>query len=196
MHAVLTDKQEKLHTNRQSSSSHVAYLQVYNTMVDKRQERNIITYSSLIAAADRAGQWQQGLTIWHHMSGDRCHPNLPAYNSAVSCSAQGTLLQSCVAPADGCLMGGLCMLADAKSLPVGWCTVCTTADCLSVSETHQACDAGQVNAIFACRLQSFALAGSSALSATLCNQDRCTHCVLLHANITADYNFQHSFACN
>ena len=54
------------------------HVQVYNTMVVKRQERNIITYSSLIAAADRAGQWEQGLDIWQHMAGDKCHPNLPA----------------------------------------------------------------------------------------------------------------------
>jgi len=64
-------------------------------MVAKRQERNIITYSSLIAAADRTGRWEEGLTIWGHMSGDRCHPNLPAYNSAISCCAQGLL--SCCA---------------------------------------------------------------------------------------------------
>ncbi len=66
-------------------------MQVYNNMVAKRQERNIITYSSLIAAADRTGRWEEGLTIWAHMSGDRCHPNLPAYNSAISCCAQGPL---------------------------------------------------------------------------------------------------------
>ena len=60
-------------------------------MVAKRQERNIITYSSLIAAADRTRRWEEGLTIWAHMSGDRCHPNLPAYNSAISCCAQGLL---------------------------------------------------------------------------------------------------------
>ena len=60
-------------------------------MVAKKQERNIITYSSLIAAADRAGRWEEGLTIWGHMAGGRCHPNLPAYNSAVSCCAQGLL---------------------------------------------------------------------------------------------------------
>ncbi len=64
---------------------------MYNNMVAKRQERNIITYSSLIAAADRTGRWEEGLTIWDHMSGDRCHPNLPAYNSAISCCAQGLL---------------------------------------------------------------------------------------------------------
>ena len=58
-------------------------------MVARRQERNIITYSSLIAAADRAGRWEEGLTTWAHMAGDRCHPNLPAYNSAISCCAQG-----------------------------------------------------------------------------------------------------------
>ena len=85
------------------------------------------------------------------------------------------------APANGCLMGGLCMLADAK--PVGCRLICMSLDCLSVSETHQACaktqPQGQVNAIFACPLQSFALAGSSALSAIQCNQDMCTHCVLV-----------------
>ena len=69
--------------------------QVYNVMVAKRQERNIITYSSLIAAADRAGQWKEALNIWGHMSRDRCHPNLPAYNSAISCCAQGVLCPLC-----------------------------------------------------------------------------------------------------
>ena len=58
-------------------------------MVAGRQERNIITYSSLLAAADRAGQWEEGLNIWGHLLADRCHPNLPAYNSAISCCAQG-----------------------------------------------------------------------------------------------------------
>ena len=67
-------------------------MQVYDVMVAKRQERNIITYSSLIAAADRAGRWEEGLTVWAHMAGDRCHPNLPAYNSAISCCAQGGAL--------------------------------------------------------------------------------------------------------
>ena len=66
-------------------------------MVAKRQDRNIITYSSLIAAADRTGRWEEGLTIWGHMSGDRCHPNLPAYNSAISCCAQGLLCCACCA---------------------------------------------------------------------------------------------------
>ena len=62
-------------------------------MIANRQERNIITYSSLIAAADRAGQWEEGLNIWGDLLGDRCHPNLPVYNSAISCCAQGQLLQ-------------------------------------------------------------------------------------------------------
>ena len=70
-------------------------MQVYNVMVAKRQERNIITYSSLIAAADRAGRWEEGLITWAHMAGDRCHPNLPAYNSAISCCAQGVGLTIC-----------------------------------------------------------------------------------------------------
>ncbi len=83
MHACRLEHAKRLKLNN---------VQVYNIMVAKRQERNIITYSSLIAAADRAGRWEEGLTIWGHMAGDRCHPNLPAYNSAISCCAQG---QSC-----------------------------------------------------------------------------------------------------
>ena len=62
--------------------------------VQKGLDRNVITYSSLISASDRAGRWQLALDLLNEMrrERDRIAPNTAIFNSLMSASAQGTIL--------------------------------------------------------------------------------------------------------
>ena len=59
--------------------------------VQKGLDRNVITYSSLISASDRAGRWQLALDLLNEMrrERDRITPNTAIFNSLMSACAQG-----------------------------------------------------------------------------------------------------------
>jgi pentatricopeptide repeat protein len=51
--------------------------------------RSVITYSSLMSACEKAGQWETALQIFGEMQKDGCVPNTVTYNSLVTACAQG-----------------------------------------------------------------------------------------------------------
>ena len=74
-------------------------------------ERSVITYSSLITACERAGEWSLALEFFRDMPRDGCRPNVVTYNSLLSALSNGARLR---------LRTGLLLLA----LPVSAAGVC------------------------------------------------------------------------
>lgn len=51
-------------------------------------ERSVITYSALISACEKAGQWQMALNLFSEMLKEKCEPNVITYNSLITACAQ------------------------------------------------------------------------------------------------------------
>ena len=66
-----------------------AALQIFKDMVARNCERNVITYSSLISACEKAGEWQVAVRLFNEMHRDGCRPNVVTYNALVAACAQG-----------------------------------------------------------------------------------------------------------
>jgi pentatricopeptide repeat domain-containing protein 1 len=66
-------------------------LGIFQDMVARGCERNVITYSSLVGAAEKAGRWQLGLELLDEMHRDGCAPNAVTFNALISACAQGAL---------------------------------------------------------------------------------------------------------
>ena len=64
-------------------------LGIFQDMVARGCERNVITYSSLIVAAEKAGRWQLALELLEEMHRDGCSPNAVTFNTILSACAQG-----------------------------------------------------------------------------------------------------------
>ncbi len=64
-------------------------MEVFQEMVHKGCERSVITYSSLISACEKAGQWELALELFNEMAGEGCIPNTVTYNSLITACAQG-----------------------------------------------------------------------------------------------------------
>ena len=58
-------------------------------MVRRGCERNVITYSSLISACEKAGRWELALDLFGRMHVESCKPNVVTYNSLIAACAQG-----------------------------------------------------------------------------------------------------------
>ena len=54
-----------------------------------KMERSVITFSSLISACEKAGQWQTALRVFGDMRLDNCEPNNVTYNSLIAACGQG-----------------------------------------------------------------------------------------------------------
>lgn len=52
-------------------------------------DRNVITYSSLISACEKAGRWELALDLFSEMHREGCKPNVVTYNSLIAACAQG-----------------------------------------------------------------------------------------------------------
>lgn len=52
-------------------------------------ERNVITYSSLISACEKAGQWQVALELYDIMRQEGCRPNTVTFNSLIAACGHG-----------------------------------------------------------------------------------------------------------
>ena len=72
-------------------------LRIFQDMVQRGCERNVITYSSLIAACEKAGRWQLALELLEEMHRDNCKPNVVTFNSLIAACGQG--LPHCIPPA-------------------------------------------------------------------------------------------------
>jgi pentatricopeptide repeat domain-containing protein 1 len=60
-------------------------------MVRRGCERNVITYSSLISACEKAGRWELALDLFREMHTEGCRPNVVTFNSLIAACAQGGL---------------------------------------------------------------------------------------------------------
>jgi pentatricopeptide repeat domain-containing protein 1 len=63
-------------------------MEVYQEMLRTGCERSVITYSALISACEKAGQWQLALNLFSEMLKERCVPNVITYNSLITACAQ------------------------------------------------------------------------------------------------------------
>ncbi len=52
-------------------------------------ERSVITYSSLISACEKAGDWKLALEFFDECTKDNCRPNVITFNSLISACSQG-----------------------------------------------------------------------------------------------------------
>ena len=77
-----------LYAEQVSEASRAVHLQVARGC-----ERNVITYSALISACEKAGRWQLALNLLDEMQRDKVAPNTVTFNSLISACAQGTALQ-------------------------------------------------------------------------------------------------------
>jgi pentatricopeptide repeat protein len=64
-------------------------IRIFQDMVQRGCERNVITYSSLISACEKAGRWQLALELLDEMHRDNCKPNVVTFNSLISACGQG-----------------------------------------------------------------------------------------------------------
>lgn len=65
-------------------------MDTYQEMLTTGCERSVITYSALISACEKAGQWQLALNLFNEMLKDKCEPNVITYNSLITACAQVT----------------------------------------------------------------------------------------------------------
>ena len=66
-------------------------MEVFQEMVYKGCERSVITYSSLISACEKAGQWELALELFNEMHHEGCFPNTVTFNSLITACAQGKI---------------------------------------------------------------------------------------------------------
>ena len=64
-------------------------MEVFQEMVHRGCERSVITYSSLISACEKAGQWELALELFNEMHNEGCFPNTVTFNSLITACAQG-----------------------------------------------------------------------------------------------------------
>jgi pentatricopeptide repeat domain-containing protein 1 len=55
-------------------------------------ERSVITYSALINACEKAGQWELALQLFERMQQEGIAPNTVTYNSLITACTQGAVL--------------------------------------------------------------------------------------------------------
>ena len=51
-------------------------------MVRRGCERNVITYSSLISACEKAGRWELALELFREMHAEGCRPNVVTFSES------------------------------------------------------------------------------------------------------------------
>ena len=72
-------------------------------------QRSVITYSSLISACEKAGEWRLALQLLEEMRREGCNPNVISYNSLITACAQGGYPSSlgCLQMWEECTIHGL-----------------------------------------------------------------------------------------
>lgn len=60
-------------------------------MVQRGCQRNVITYSSLISACEKAGRCEMALELFERMHKEGCIPNVVTYNSLIAACSHGEL---------------------------------------------------------------------------------------------------------
>lgn len=62
---------------------------IFQDMVARGCERNVITYSSLITACEKSGRYQLALDFFNEMHRDKVKPNVVTYNALIAACGQG-----------------------------------------------------------------------------------------------------------
>lgn len=62
---------------------------IFQDMVARGCERNVITYSSLITACEKSGRYQLALDFFSEMHRDNVKPNVVTYNALIAACGQG-----------------------------------------------------------------------------------------------------------
>lgn len=75
-------------------------------MVQKGCERNVITYSSLISACEKAGRCEMALQLFERMHKEGCIPNVVTYNSLIAACSHGERGNTLVPTIKRVLLGG------------------------------------------------------------------------------------------
>jgi pentatricopeptide repeat protein len=76
-------------TNQQPSTTNAIQIQNPKQKVREGCERSVITYSSLIHACEKGGQWELALQLFERMRRDHIPPNTVTFNSLILACAQG-----------------------------------------------------------------------------------------------------------
>ena len=97
-------------------------------------ERSVITYSSLISACEKAGQWELALELFREQCREQCTPNTVTYNSLITALAQGGW---CLLPPPPLLLLLLPLLRGCCLVARG-CTVLCTVGAHQHEPTHPA----------------------------------------------------------
>ena len=66
-------------------------IKIFQDMITRGCERNVITYSSLISACEKSGRWELALELFEEMHKDACKPNIVTYNALIAACGQGVL---------------------------------------------------------------------------------------------------------
>ncbi len=66
---------------------------MFNQMMNAGCERSVITYSSLISACEKVGQWRTAISFFEYMENEKCRPNTVTFNSLITACAQGVCLR-------------------------------------------------------------------------------------------------------
>ena len=97
-HALSLGPPWQAHTHQPAHPSAPAHLcPLPQDMVRRGCERNVITYSSLISACEKAGRWELALELFREMHTEGCRPNVVTYNSLIAACAQGEEAARCAA---------------------------------------------------------------------------------------------------
>ena len=64
-------------------------IKIFQDMINRGCERNVITYSSLISACEKSGKWELALELFDEMHKDACKPNIVTYNALIAACGQG-----------------------------------------------------------------------------------------------------------
>lgn len=98
-------------------------MDTYKEMLRTGCERSVITYSALISACEKAGQWQLALNLFGEMLKEKCDPNVITYNSLITACAQVIALQAVKQPSTAsrsatCCFGDLTQPPCCRVVPV------------------------------------------------------------------------------
>ena len=78
-----------MHTHHETTPASVLPTCDGAVQISEGHRRNAITYTSLICAAEKAGQWALALELFHRVAADGVGPNAAIFNAAMSACAQG-----------------------------------------------------------------------------------------------------------
>lgn len=70
-------------------------MEIFADMLQRGCERNVITYSSLISACEKAGRWELALQLFDRMHQEGCRPNVVTYNSLIAACSHGESMTGC-----------------------------------------------------------------------------------------------------